>query len=41
MRRFLETKFVYATGPLYMKWDIIYDKDLKRFIHVIKKESRR
>lgn len=37
MKRFPNTEYVYSTGQLNKFWDIVYDKDLRRFIHVIKK----
>lgn len=37
MRRFPDTKFVYSTGELNQVWDLVYDKEEKKFKHVIKK----
>lgn len=37
MKRFPNTEFVYSTGVLNQVWDIHYDKEEKKFKHVIKK----
>lgn len=40
LKRFPNTIFVYSTGPIDMIWDISYDKEEKRFKHIIKKQKK-